>query len=151
MVANYHRSAKNVNQKIASDYAKRQLSVLSTAMSGLAATIASALSFSTLSAVPNEPGTTFNDMHNYVELLSLDWAFDWLRVNYVDIYNAVVELISEDQDEPLPLNWAVLVEDWDHTYWVVWIFIVWLLWARDGESFRLHHDSLSSWLLDMNW
>jgi hypothetical protein len=33
-------------------------------------------------------------------------------------------MIAEDQEETLPLDWSVLVEDWDHTYWIVWIFTV---------------------------
>ena len=89
-------------------------------------------------------------LHQHLELLSLHGAFEWLRINYLAVYDLVVEMISEDQEEPLPLNWAALVEDWDHTYWVVWIFIVWMLWAREGEAFRFRHTSLSSWLLDMN-
>jgi hypothetical protein len=61
-----------------------------------------------------------------------------------------VKAIAEDQEEPLPLNWAVLVEDWDHTYWVVWIYTIWLLWARDGDEFRTRHEDLWSWMVRMN-
>lgn len=89
-------------------------------------------------------------MHQHVELLSLECAFDWLRLNYLDIFDTIVKMIAEDQEESLPLNWAILVEDWDHTYWIVWIFTVWMLWERDGEAFRLRHENLSSWLLQMN-
>jgi hypothetical protein len=42
------------------------------------------------------------------------------------------------------------VEDWDHTYWIVWIYIVWMIWARDGESFSESHLNLSTWLEEMN-
>jgi histone-lysine N-methyltransferase SETD3 len=89
-------------------------------------------------------------MHQYVELLSLECAFEWLRLSYPEIFNTVVNMIAADQEELLPLDWAVLVEDWDHTYWIVWIFTVWLLWARDGEAFKLQHQTLSFWLSQMN-
>jgi protein-histidine N-methyltransferase len=89
-------------------------------------------------------------MHQHGELLSLECAFEWLRLNYADVFEAIVSMIAEDQEESLPLNWAILVEDWDHTYWVVWIFTVWLLWAREGEAFRLRHANLSSWMVEMN-
>lgn len=89
-------------------------------------------------------------MHQHVELLSLECAFDWLRLNYEDVFEAIVSMIAEDQEEALPLNWAALVEDWDHTYWIVWIFTVWLLWAREREAFQLRHVKLSSWMEEMN-
>lgn len=128
---------------------KRQVSVLSTVSSRLAARFSAALSFSTFYPSANKPGLE-SLLQQHLELLSLHGAFEWLRINYLAVYDLVAEMISEDQDEPLPLNWAALVEDWDHTYWVVWIFIVWMLWAREGEGFRLRHASLSLWLLDMN-
>jgi protein-histidine N-methyltransferase len=84
------------------------------------------------------------------ELLSLECAFDWILIHYPDIYNAVAKVISEDQEEPLPLDWAVLVEDWDHTYWIIWVHLVWMLWARDGKAFQSKHPNLSSWLVEMN-
>jgi hypothetical protein len=89
-------------------------------------------------------------MHGHVELLSLEYAFEWLLAMYPDIYKSIAKMISEDQDEPLPLDWNSLVEDWDHTYWIVWVFLIWMIWARDGEAFTLHHHQLSSWLLEMN-
>jgi hypothetical protein len=86
----------------------------------------------------------------FFNFLSLECAYSWLNVHYSNIYNEVAELISEDQDEPLPLNWAVLVEDWDHTYWIVWIYIIWMIWARNGEAFSISHPYLSTWLVEMN-
>lgn len=121
-----------------------QLSVLSTVSSQLADAFGAG--YSTFCPTPIRPGLGSSN----AELLSLENAFEWLHINYLDIYTAVVEMISEDQDESLPLTWSVLAEDWDHTYWVVWIFTIWILWARDGEAFRLRHPSLGSWLLDMN-
>jgi histone-lysine N-methyltransferase SETD3 len=82
--------------------------------------------------------------------MSLECAFEWLHLQYTGIFDAVVGMIAEDQEERLPLNWAVLVEDWDTTYWTVWIYITWLLWARDGEAFRQRHATLSTWMVNMN-
>jgi hypothetical protein len=82
--------------------------------------------------------------------MSLAKAFNWLLQNYPEIYAPIVQMISEDQEEPLPLNWDILVQDWDHTYWVVWIFTIWLLWARDGEAFQERHPTLGLWIVEMN-
>lgn len=133
-----------MNQKKAFEYAKGQLSVVSTVKTQLASNLS--VTLRKLSYTANAP--TLNA--HLAELLSLENAYDWLQVNYLEIYTSVVRMISEDQEEPLPLKWNVLAEDWDHTYWIVWIFIVWLLWARDGEIFRLRHPSLGAWLFYMS-
>lgn len=88
--------------------------------------------------------------HQGIEVLSLECAFDWLNFHYPSIHASIVGVIAEDQQESLPLNWAVLMEDWDHTYWIAWIFTVWLLWARDGESFLLRHENIAHWMIQMN-
>lgn len=99
---------------------------------------------------PTDLETNLTNAHSHVELLSLECGFEWLRLHYLEIFSFVVGMISEDQDEPLPLNWAILVEDWDHTYWLVWICIVRMLWARDSETFGLRHKNLNSWMISMN-
>jgi hypothetical protein len=80
------------------------------------------------------------------ELLRLENAYSWLATNYPDLHTSVTEIIAKDQDESPPLQWVVLVEDWDHTYWVVWIYIIWMLWARDGSDFLARHPELSTWM-----
>lgn len=55
-------------------------------------------------------------------------------------------MIAEDQEEELPLNWTVLVEDWDHTYWIVWVWLIGMLRARDRDGFKKHHPKLDMWL-----
>ena len=142
---------------MAVEYRDRQLDVLKDAIPKIVARLNSALSVSSFcqhghriprSQPDHEDGILSEQSH--VELLSLECGFEWLRVQYPDAFSLVVEMISEDQDELLPLDWAILVEDWDHTYWVVWIYILWSLWARDGEHFQLRHKCLSKWMIYMN-
>jgi histone-lysine N-methyltransferase SETD3 len=59
-----------------------------------------------------------------------------------------MKIIAEDQDEPLPLNWAIIVEEWDNTYWIVWSLLLWMLWIRDGDDFEIEHLDLYGWLSD---
>jgi len=82
-------------------------------------------------------------------MLSLECAFEWLRINYLDIFTSVVQMISYDQEEPLPLNWAVLLEDWDRTYWIVWTYIVMIIFCDDNSSALSTAEcdrSLKSWV-----
>lgn len=85
-----------------------------------------------------------------IEIVSLECAFGWLHLKYPEIYDGVVQVISDDQEEPLPLNWAVLLEDWDHTYWVVWLFVVWTIWRQDREVFQSSHPMLGTWVTDID-
>lgn len=141
---------------MALDYRNRQLDVLKGALTSIQKRLQTASSFSSFCQHPHhniQPTYIegyLRQMHTSIELLSLECAFDWLRSNYLDIYDAVVQIISDDQEEPLPLDWAVLVEDWDHTYWVIWIYLVWMLWAKNGKIFQSNHPNLSSWLVEMN-
>ena len=43
-------------------------------------------------------------------------------------------MISDDQEEPLPLNWAVLLEDWDRTYWIVWVYVIMIIFSDKDRS-----------------
>lgn len=140
---------------MALDYRRRQLDVISSASLKIKKPLDAALGFSSFCEhishpPPSKPEDEIAYMHQHVELLSLECAFDWLCSNYREIFDIIVSMIAEDQEESLPLNWAILVEDWDHTYWIVWIFTIWMLWMRDGEAFRLRHKNLNSWLLQMN-
>ena len=143
------RAPQNKNQNLSLFYASGQLSTLVRARSTVSTRLSAAFSFTTFNEDPDDPGV-YQHMHDRVELLSLGNAFEWLLISYPDIGTAITEMISEDQDEPLPLNWSVLAEDWEHAYWTVWLYTVWMLWARNGDTFRLRHYQLSSWLLDMN-
>ena len=81
--------------------------------------------------------------------MSLESAYGWLLTGYDDIYIAVIKMIAADQEEPLPLRWADLVEDWDYAYWIVWLFIILLISIRDGELFARSHGALSKWLAEV--
>ncbi|KAK6585921.1 hypothetical protein PZA11_000978 [Diplocarpon coronariae] len=78
------------------------------------------------------------------ELISLEYAYAWLHQSYPELAFQVSRLISEDQEEPLPLNWAILVEDWNHTYWTVWLYILWMLRLQDKEGFQVRHPGKSN-------
>jgi histone-lysine N-methyltransferase SETD3 len=78
--------------------------------------------------------------------LSLECAFGWLQRHYQREHTAVTELIAEDQEEPLPLNWAIIIEEWDNAYWIVWILLLWMLWNREGDDFEIQHVDLYGWL-----
>jgi hypothetical protein len=134
-------SRQSRNERIAFEYRRSQLSVLSTVIFKLSTTVSGVFSASF------DTKTSLTDPTN---VMSLAKSFNWLLQNYPEIYAPIVQMISEDQEEPLPLNWDILVQDWDHTYWVVWIFTIWLLWARDGEAFQEQHPILGLWMVEMN-
>lgn len=129
---------------MALDYRNRQMDVLKTAITSTSDFLQSFSSPTSLCQFYEHPSyhtkpVSSTARQTAVKLLSLECAFAWLQLNYPDLASHVVQLISEDQDEPLPLNWAVLLEDWDHTYWVVWIYIVWTLKLQDNEGFETRH------------
>lgn len=90
-----------------------------------------------------------------MEILSLDGAYSWLNSWHPDIGSILEDYISKDQEEILPLNWTALVkENWDHTYWTIWIYVVSSIWLKNKEEF-IHrnssqsHKSLGGWLAGM--
>jgi histone-lysine N-methyltransferase SETD3 len=86
------------------------------------------------------------EVNEKANFISLECAFAFLQKDYSGEYHGVMKLIAEDQEEPLPLDWSIVVEEWDHTYWIVWIMIIYMLWDRDGEDFELRcPDHLRDW------
>lgn len=84
-----------------------------------------------------------------VEILSLECAFDWLRLSYPDTYTALASFVSELEDEPNPPRWEVLAEDFGNVYWTIWIFVVCLVRDfDDGEGFY-EHPHLEQWISRM--
>ncbi|KAG9231073.1 hypothetical protein BJ875DRAFT_132873 [Amylocarpus encephaloides] len=141
---------KNPNQELALQYRQRKLVVLRESLWPLQKHLDAALAF--ISFPENNHHTIISQYPDILlpsGLISLDRAFEWLRIQYREIHALVTVIIADDQEEDLPLNWVVLGEDWDHTYWVVWIYLVWLLWARDGTAFQDRHPNMSQWLLEI--
>ncbi|KAH6711140.1 hypothetical protein BKA61DRAFT_488877 [Leptodontidium sp. MPI-SDFR-AT-0119] len=145
---------QNQNQHTALDYRNRQTRVLQTAIPPISSLLQAAFCYN--SFCQHTPHSTIQaenhrtSLHQHVEFLSLDCAFSWLDLHYPDLATHVFNLISQDQEEPLPLDWAILVEDWDHTYWTVWIYLVWILWLQNKSDFETKHTKLASWISKMN-
>jgi hypothetical protein len=126
------REPRNRNQRLALNYRQGQLLVLRNALALVSEFVQHAVSLNQLcphSITGNQPNANAN-------FLSLECAFGWLQIHYPQEYTAVTHLIAEDQEEPLPLNWAVIIEEWDNTYWIVWILLLWVLWNQDGDKFE---------------
>lgn len=84
-------------------------------------------------------------------MLPLEAAFQWLELEYPSVHEILVSLIAEDQDEPLPLDWNILIgEGWNFTYLAVWLAVVWVIWLADPKQFGSRHNYLCGWLLDMS-
>ncbi|RDL41235.1 uncharacterized protein BP5553_01214 [Venustampulla echinocandica] len=145
---------QNENQKLALDYRNRQLGVLETALAPIIHQIHEASSLSSFCQHPRHQASPPHPDYAHItdiqaNLLSLECAFDWLHIYYPDIHDSLVRIIADDQEEHLPLNWSILVEDWDNAYWIVWIYLIWKLWALDRQAFELRHGNLRSWLPEM--
>ncbi|PBP19402.1 SET domain-containing protein [Diplocarpon rosae] len=145
---------RNKNQRIALDYRNRQARVLQTAIPPISTWLQFLSSASLLSHIPYHFHGVDNDgsslLAQNLELISLEYAYAWLHQNYPELAFQVCRLISEDQQEPLPLNWAILVEDWSHTYWSVWLYILWTLRRQDKEGFQTQHPYLETWMSAMD-
>lgn len=81
------------------------------------------------------------------QLLTLTSAYAWLKLHHYEIYTIVEELVATDQEETLPLDWGVLIEDWDHTYLVVWLYIILSIHECNPQEFATRHPQFAnSWL-----
>ncbi|CZT47611.1 uncharacterized protein RSE6_08193 [Rhynchosporium secalis] len=145
---------QNQNQRIALEYRSRQIQVLKTAIPPISSSLLSALNDSSELQHPTKNVNYIEQdrvpKEGFAEFLSLERAFDWLHLYFPEISLQVSQLISEDQEEPLPLDWAVLIEDWDHTYWTVWIYLVWMLWLQNTSDFEDRHAKMTAWIGHMN-
>jgi protein-histidine N-methyltransferase len=124
------------------EYRQGQLRVLEGALASVSDYLQHALSFNLFCPHWKELSQT-NGNANFI---SLECAFGWLQRHYQREHTAVMSLIAEDQEEPLPLNWALIIEEWDNTYWIVWVLLLWLLWNQEGDDFEIQHVDLCGWL-----
>ncbi|KAI0999424.1 hypothetical protein K3495_g8770 [Podosphaera aphanis] len=134
------------NQKLALCYRNRQLDVLRAAHQLLSRLIEQfchhhntpCLHASYGPLPPEFMGVSIN-----FNLISLEDAYEWLKL-FPDMYDKMMNLISIDQDEPLPLDWAILIQGWDTAYWIVWICTVSLL--QHAARLAQVHVELSAWM-----
>ncbi|KAL3428158.1 set domain protein [Phlyctema vagabunda] len=134
----------NDNQNLGMEYRERQMKVLTNASIPLHTELENRLRYSSLHATSD-----FEPVGSQVggELLSLEHAYDWLSSEYPPMFKVVEEIIATDQEEPKPLDWGVLVEEWDHTMWTFWLFTIYNLRSQVGtEDFRKKHQVLGRWM-----
>jgi protein-histidine N-methyltransferase len=145
--SNDSREPQNQNNRVALEYRLNQLGVLEVVYEPAMDFLQQAFAFNCLCPHGTEKIRS-PDTNVAAQFISLECAFGWLQKDYCGEYDAVIKLIAEDQEEPLPLNWAILVEDWDRTYWIVWILLLWMLWFRNPDEFeiRCRHD-VCAWQL----
>lgn len=110
---------ENANQALALSYRNAQLSVLESALPELQAVV-SELNAPRLSK--NQSASRFVDN---ARLYSLETGYNWLEESSPDLHQSLVQLIADDQDEPLPIDWAPLIaEEWDFAYWVILYYTI---------------------------
>ncbi len=129
---------QNQNQRLALDYRQGQLHVLEEALTSVSEYVQQSISFNCICL----HATTMTEAYDMANFISLACAFAFLQKDYSGEYHDVIKLIAEDQEESLPLDWSIIVEEWDHTYWIVWIMVVWMLWVRDRKDFELRCPNL---------
>lgn len=79
------------------------------------------------------------------KIISLEQAYSLLTHHMPSISTTVHRFISEDQEEELPLDWSILLEDWSFTYWTLWIYIM-MLHGFDEEVVAAIHPKLGQWI-----
>lgn len=130
------------------DYRNRQLGILHRTLNSIAPYLERLQSSSTICSHASHMPSSNILRTSRVEKLSLECAFSWLQKYYPDVFHAVTKLISEDQGESLPLDWAILVEDWDHVYWIVWLLIIQTI-RMSSHDFGNVHPYIDEWLKEM--
>ncbi|SZF04549.1 unnamed protein product [Blumeria hordei] len=141
-------SPQNTNQHMALEYRRRQFHVLQAAAHRLSLYLDRVRSENLFgrqgSKQVNRQEATA--IWPRVELASLELAYEWLR-QFPDVYETITHAIADDQAEPLPIDWALLLADWDRSYWVIWICIILLL--RETHLLPASCPRLVDWLGSM--
>lgn len=138
-----NRESSPPRHKLALDYSKGQFEILHGALAPIEALQKTILSTSTIPTTPRESSTM---LQSGLEILSLESAYAWLEHEYPILGRTIIQLISEDQEEPIPLKWAELIPDWSRTYWVVWLSLIWSICLKDPRRFGERHRVLFRWL-----
>ncbi|TQS35943.1 hypothetical protein Golomagni_03621 [Golovinomyces magnicellulatus] len=140
---------QNSKQILAQEYRTRQIDTIQAAHQRLLHHLDRICRHNSLHCITlTQRDGSIDSKHNYIELISLEYAYEWLR-NYPKIHMKTMKLISEDQAEPQPLDWSVLLAEWDQTYWIIWIALIFLLQKITAVTFARIHPSINSWLEDM--
>ncbi|KAF7856995.1 hypothetical protein EAF04_009755 [Stromatinia cepivora] len=127
------------NQSLATIYRTSQLTTLQSALQPLNNLTTQILSPS--------PQVSSGSPAGNLKVISIEQAYSLLTQNYPSLSTTIHGLIAEDQEEELPLDWSVLLEDWAYTYWTLWIFIM-MLKASDQQTIAAIHPALEHWIRD---
>lgn len=137
----YISSPENENQRTAIEYRETQRKILLGALRPL------------IHLLAEERNKDYSSAHvrgtGFYYTATLEQAWTSLQSKYADIWQGVTRYIAEDQEEDLPIVWSVLIEDWNHTYWVVWVFLLMALRENDKKKFKRQSSIWDEWLSNM--
>ncbi|RKF74775.1 Ribosomal lysine N-methyltransferase set10 [Golovinomyces cichoracearum] len=140
---------QNSKQMLAQEYRTRQMDTIQAAHRRLSHHLDLICRRNSLHCITlTQHDESIDSKHHYIELISLEYAYEWLR-KYPTIYAKTMKLISEDQAEPQPLDWSILLAEWDRVYWIIWIALISLLQKITAVTFARTHPSLNSWFENM--
>ena len=143
--------AENSNQMLALEYRQRQMETLEKAALPYTSIFQGLLQHNTFCSHDHHSRMRRSDdpivieLLNSVEVLPLDCAYEWLSRAFPQIYVPLSFLVSRIEDEPLPIRWDVLAEEFGHIYWTIWVFIVLTLHADDSTVLAPYPD-LRKWM-----
>ncbi|KAF7888661.1 uncharacterized protein EAF02_003202 [Botrytis sinoallii] len=130
---------QNYNQSLALNYRNLQLITLRSALQPLDLLTTPILTPSLELSPHSSTGT--------LKILSIEQAYSLLTHHYPSLSTSIHNLIASDQEEELPLDWSVLLEDWNFTYWTLWVYII-MLKRSDQKTLAAIHPALEKWIRD---
>ncbi|KAB8304688.1 hypothetical protein EYC80_004053 [Monilinia laxa] len=131
---------QNANQSLAVIYRISQLTTLKSALQPLNNLTTQILNQSSRESSPCLTGIP--------KIISLEQAYSLFTQYFPSLSTTIHRLIAEDQEEELPLDWSVLLEDWAYTYWTLWVYIM-MLKRQDQETASAIHPKLGRWIQDV--
>ncbi|KAI9648680.1 hypothetical protein NHQ30_003318 [Ciborinia camelliae] len=132
---------RTANQSVAITYRNSQLTTLQSALQPLNNLTTQILSPSPQASSPFSTGNP--------KILSIEQAYSLLTDHFPSLSTTIHRLIAEDQEEELPLDWSVLLEDWAYTYWTLWVYIM-MLNRFDQGALSAIHPKLGQWIREGN-